>query len=336
MVPSELVKRPRIVPALGGAAALAWLLVTVTLLPAVATAAAEDDMADKTMPPAAVSFKTGDWQIQQVAWGRLPLNGGPPMPVETVGPQDREGIPMRRFGPGKELVYNPTVLAQQGMKRLDAWRKTGDAAHMRIARKIGAKLDEISLEVRQRRWQPHKYDLIEQESGWVNANSHGLVQSFLSRFYALTGSADRLKDARRMMAAYDQRPGDPRWFTLVTRTGYLWFEHWPHGRSVHTLNAHINALFGLYDYWSQTGSPKAQRYFLGGVKTVRDQLHRFRRKGHLSKYSLSSKEGSLHYHHTHISQLRSLARMTGDDWFARQAKLLVRDEKVWRASGRPD
>jgi hypothetical protein len=44
----------------------------------------------------------------------------------------------------------------------------------------------------------------------------------------------------------------------------------------------------------------------------------------------------LHYHHTHINQLRGLARMTGDDWFARQAKLLVRDEKLWRASGRPD
>ena len=134
---------------------------------------------------------------------------------------------MRRFGTGKKLVYNPTVLAQQGMKRLDAWRQNGDPAHLRMARKIATKLDEIALEVRLRRWQPHEYDLIEQESGWVNANSHGLVQSFLSRFSALTGRAGRLKDARHMMAAYDQRPGDPRWFTMVTRTGYLWFEHWP-------------------------------------------------------------------------------------------------------------
>jgi hypothetical protein len=330
------VKRLRIVPAPGGAAALAWLLVIVTLLPAATTAAAKDDPSGKAARPAAVTFRMGDWQLQQVPWARLPLNGGPAMPFETVGPQDREGIPMRRFGAQKKLVYNPTVLAQQGMKRLDAWRQTGETAHLRIARKIAVKLDEISVEVRQRRWQPHEYDLIEQESGWVNANSHGLVQSFLSRFYALTGSAGRLKDARRMMAAYEQRPGDPRWFTLVSRNDYLWFEHWPHGRSVHTLNAHINALFGLYDYWSQTGSPKAERYFLGGAKTVRDQLDRFRRKGRLSRYSLSSKAANLHYHHTHIRQLRSLARMTGDDWFARKAKLLERDEKQWRASGRPD
>ena len=79
--------------------------------------------------------------------------------------------------------------------------------------------------------------------------------------------------------------------------------------------------------------PRREQYFLGGAKTVRDQLYRFRRKGHLSRYSLSSKTGNLHYHHTHIDQLRSLARMTGDDWFARQAKLLERDERKWRASG---
>ncbi len=330
-------KRPRIVRALSGATTLACLLVAVSLAsPVAAASGAGAGAGEARSRPAAVPFHVGDWQIQQLEWRRLPLNGGAPMPLETVGPQDDQGIPMRRFGTGKKLVYNPTVLAQQGMKRLDAWRQNGDPAHLRMARKIAAKLDEIALEVRLRRWQPHDYDLIEQESGWVNANSHGLVQSFLSRFSALTGSAGRLKDARHMMAAYDQRPGDPRWFTLVTRTGYLWFEHWPHGRSVHTLNAHINALFGLYDFWSQTGSPKAQRYFLGGAKTVRDQLHRFRRKGHLSRYSLSSKTGNLHYHHTHISQLRSLARMTGDDWFARQAKLLVRDERIWRATGRPE
>ena len=69
--------------------------------------------------------------------------------------------------------------------------------------------------------------------------------------------------------------------------GYIWFEHWPDGRNDHTLNAHLNALFGLYDYWRVTGSPLAEQYFLGGAKTVRDKLYRFRRKGDLSRYSLS-------------------------------------------------
>jgi hypothetical protein len=282
------------------------------------------------------AFKVGEWQLRRLPWRQLRLNGGPPMPVRTVGLQDDQGIPMRRLGPGQDLVYNPTVLGQQGMKRLDAWKQTGKAIHLRYARKIADKLDELADEGRQRRWQPHDYQLGGLAAGWVNGNSHGLIQSFLSRYHRLTGAEGRLTDAGLLLGAFDKRKGERRWFTVVTPQGYVWFEHWPGGRWVHVLNGHINTLFGLYDYWYQTGSPVAERYFLGGAQTVRDKLERFRRKGHLSRYSLSGLEGSLHYHHTHIQQLRLLARMTGDDWFARQAKLLIRDEEVWRSNGMPD
>jgi hypothetical protein len=256
------------------------------------------------------------------------------MPVKTVGPQDAKGVPMRPLGPRKALVYNPTVLAQQGMKRLDAWQQTGRSVHLRYARKIIDKLDQLALQGRERRWQPHAYMRGGQREGWVNSNSHGLVLSLLSRFYALTGSQARLADAKLMLEPFRRRDGDKLWFTTVTPTGHIWFEHWPGGKYVHTLNAHLNAVFGLYDYWTQTGSKMALRYFLGGVRTVRAKLHRFRLRDHLSRYSLSSKSGSLHYHHTHINQLRILARMTGDDWFASQAELLKQDERAWRANER--
>ena len=60
----------------------------------------------------------------------------------------------------------------------------------------------------------------------------------------------------------------------------------------------------------------------------------FRRKGELSRYSLSGTEGSLHYHDTHIEQLRILSKMTGDKWFDRQADLFQRDGDKWRAENR--
>jgi hypothetical protein len=337
------VKRPRTRPFVGGSAVLVAVLAAALLLPGSAIAAQPPQVTSvagaamggsafrtaKESPP----FKIGKWRLQSVPWRKLPLNGGPPMPLETVGLQDAQGIPMRRFGTDKQLVYNPTVLAQQGMKRLDAWRQSGDRAHLRVARKIMRKLDEISLGGGERRWQPHAYDLLEQEAGWVNANSHGLVLSFFSRYVSLLDADTRIRDARRLLAAFEGRRGDRRWFTDITPKGLVWFEHWPKGIGVHTLNAHMNALFGLYDYWSVTGSRKAQRYFLGGARTVRVKLDRFRRKGDLSRYSLGRPGASLHYHHTHIRQLRALARMTGDEWFARQAKLFVHDEKVWRANG---
>jgi len=298
-------------------------------------AAGEDEPAlepDRPLPEP--DFLVGDWELRAVSWDRLRLNGGSVQPIRTEGPQDADGVPMRPLGPGGRLVYNPTVIAQQGMKRLDSYVQTGERVHLRHARKYARVLDELASGGNVRRWQPHDYDFGVHGTGWVNSNSHGLVLSFLSRFHALTDAPERLLAADRMLAALEQRPQNKRWISLVTDGGYLWFEHWPEGRHDHTLNAHINTLFGLYDYWRITGSPLAEQYFRGGAKTVRDKLYRFRRKGNLSRYSLSVAQGSLHYHETHIDQLRILARMTGDDWFARQARLFERDERKWRAENR--
>lgn len=318
---------------------LCALLAGLLILPGPTVAAAKNDAHDSARPAAKLAkagFRVGKWELQQVEWKRLRFTGGAPMPVKTVGPQDDRGIPMRPLGPGKSLVYNPTVLAQQGMKRLDSWQQTSKSVHLRYARKFARKLDELAIGGTKLRWQPHLYTRAGQEPGWVNSNSHGLVLSFLSRFHRLTGSARSLAGARSMLAPFARRKGDKRWFAVVTPSRHIWFEHWPGGKYVHTLNAHMNALFGLYDYWQLTGSPKAKRYFLGGAQTVRAKLHKFRREGKLSRYSLSSKSGSLHYHRTHIAQLRLLARMTGDPWFEKQARLFKQDERAWRAAGRPD
>lgn len=281
-------------------------------------------------PLPAVGFKVGKWDMRKIEWEDLRFNGGSPMPLETEGPQDDKGIPLRPLGRGGRLIYNPTVLAQQGMKRLDSYLQTGDKHHLRQARKYADKLRALSDGGQRRRWQPHWYDLSVHERGWVNSNSHGLTLAFLSRFYEVTGARKRLKEAQRLMAAFEQRPRNKRWFSDVTARDYIWFEHWPDGRNDRTLNAHINAMFGIYDYWRVTGDPLAEVYFLGGAKTVRDKLYRFRRKGQLSRYSLGGTSSSLHYHETHIEQLRTLSKMLGDPWFAKQADLFERDERLWK------
>ncbi len=279
-------------------------------------------------------FIVGDWELRKVAWKHLRLNGGPLLPIKTVGPQDSRGVPMRPLGPGGKLVYNPTVLAQQGLKRLDAYVRTGNTVHLRQARKYADVLDDLATGNRKRRWQPHDYDLSDQGAGWVNANSHGLVLSFLSRFHSVVDSPQRLADAELLLAAFEQREGNKRWISTVTGGDYLWFEHWPDGRFEHTLNAHLNAMFGLYDYWLATGSPLAEQYFLGGAATVREKLYRFRRKDELSRYSLSGTVGSLHYHDTHVDQLRILARIDRRR-LVREAGRPIRKGRGGLAAGQP-
>lgn len=305
-----------------------------------AAARVTPDGSARDRQPAAVKalpkpdFRIGKWELQRLRWRQLQLTNGGELPIVTVGPTDRRGIPMRPLGPGGSLTYNPTVLAQQGMKRLDSYKQTGKRVHLRQARKFLDKLDALSDGGRKRRWQPHPYPYHGFERGWVNSNSHGLVLSFVSRFYRLTGNKQRLAEGERLLAAYQQRPRNQRWFSETTRKRYLWFEHWPDGKHTHTLNAHLNAMFGLYDYWHATGSPLAEQLFLGGARTVRDKLQLFRRRGDLSRYSLGVNAGTLHYHETHIEQLRILSRMTGDPWFAKQADKFVKDGQAWKVKYR--
>jgi hypothetical protein len=310
--------------------ATAWLTPTATVAPEPAQAVAEPRSTPRPAKLPKPDFRIGKWKLQRLKWRELPLNSGEEVPIVTSAPTDRRGIPMRPLGPGGSLVYNPTVLAQQGMKRLDSYKVSGKKVHLRQARKFVDKLRDLAEGGRQRRWQPHPYPYRKFESGWVNANSHGLVLSFLSRYYRITGNKQRLREGARLLAAYKQRPENERWFADTNQKRYLWFEHWPDGRHRHTLNAHINAMFGLYDYWHATGSPLAAQLFLGGARTVRDKLKLFRRPGDLSRYSLGLDQGTLHYHETHIDQLRTLSRMTGDPWFAKQADKFVKDENAWK------
>jgi hypothetical protein len=267
-------------------------------------------------------------------WNKRRLAGGPAIAAKTIGHADAKGVPLRPLGRGGAMVYNPTVLAQQGLKRLDAYQKTGKAVHRRAARNIAKVLDRISTDGKRRRWVPHPYPADTLRPGWVNANSHGLVLSFFSRYHELMGSQQKLETAHLLLPAFDQREDDKRWIATVTEQGLLWLEHWPNGKHVHTLNAHLNAMFGLYDYWLQTGDPIAEQYFLGAALTVREKLERFRRKGRLSRYSLSRELATVHYHRTHIEQLKILSRITRDKWFERQAHRLAKDERKWHANGR--
>lgn len=282
---------------------------------------------DAVAPP---DYLVGDWELRRVRWPRLRLAGGPPPPMRLPGPHDADGIPVRYLGGGRRPVYNPTVLAIDGMRYLHGYRRTRKRIYRQRAAAIADKLDELAR-IRGKRWQPHKYAHHGLRKGWVNANSHGLVLSFFSRFHRITGNDRRLASAAALMPAFDNRPHQSRWFSTVTPQGHIWYEHWPDGHQKHVLNAHINAIFGLYDYWRETGSPEAEQLIQGGLRTVRARLGRFRRIGKLSRYGLSSDWSSLHYHHVHIDQLSILAKMTGDDWFARKARLLERDEAVWSA-----
>jgi len=105
--------------------------------------------------------------------------------------------------------------------------------------------------------------------------------------------------------------------SLTDRNGYLWLEHYPNGRRDHHLNAHLHAVFGLYEYWQVTRSPVARLLLEGAITTMRDRAGRFRRPGRPSFYSSRTKTVIASYHEIHVWQLRLLGEVTGDAYFTR-------------------
>jgi hypothetical protein len=87
-------------------------------------------------------------------------------------------------------------------------------------------------------------------------------------------------------------------------------------------------LFGLYDYYMFTGDPDAKTMLDGAVTSMRDNLSRYRHAGHFSWYDFGHKGASMKYHSIHYWQVRYLGKITGDLFFKRFARSLLKDHSV--------
>ena len=306
------------------AAAVATLFVAVLVVPAPASAGEAD-------------YRTGVFSWTDVCPDRLPWTGDEPLPIPLRGPRDAVGVPMYRVG--DRLYYRPGALAINGMKRIDAYRDTGDGSQLEQALKQAERLRKHALERRDAWWLPFWYDYLPagQEAPWFNAMTQGLVLSFFVRLHHVTGDDVHLQAARQVFRSF-QRLGQDRepWVAFVDGWGLLWLEHYPLPNPDHVLNAHLHAIFGIYEYWQATRSPAARRLLNGAVTTMRRRVDRYRQPGGVSIYGLRSRTQNPKYHEIHIWQLDLLAHISGDGYFTRVADQLREDRRpVGKVNGRP-
>jgi hypothetical protein len=88
------------------------------------------------------------------------------------------------------------------------------------------------------------------------------------------------------------------------------------------LNGFIWATWGVYDYFLVSGDPTASALFQQAVQTLKKNLPSYD-LGYWSLYEQSGTRlkmlASPFYHQLHITQLRILHRLTGEEEFARVA-----------------
>ena len=306
---------------------------TAVLALALAAALTMTSLADV----AGASYRVDRSKLADLCADALPWTDQAPLPFPARKPRDAFGVPVVIID--GERYYRPGVLAINGMKRLDAYRDGGDVRQLQQALLQAERLRELSLTRRGADWLPFWYDYppARQQAPWFNAMVQGLVLSFYVRLGDMTGDPVHMAAAHRVFRSFLREGTDRRpWIAYVDGKGFLWLEHYPERNPSHVLNAHLHALFGIYEYWQATRSVEARRVLQGAITTMRSNAVRYRRPGRLSLYDLTHGTSFPKYHAAHVWQLHLLARISGEESFARLARQLAADRRpTSEVPGRP-
>ena len=249
-------------------------------------------------------------------------------------PVDVHGVALWLYN--NHQYYHPLVIARYGLALLEGYRITHDPAYLDRAKANADFLIKRAVRRNGALYFPYRfrYGLFGNPSDpmrppWYSAMTQGAGLTLFLRLYQLTGDRSWRKAADATFATFLLRRTAkgpwtvfaPRWH----RHSYLWFEEYPKNPPTQPLNGHLYGLFGVYEYALATRSAKARKAFDGGATAVRHMVERFRVPGGISYYSIRVHVQYDSYHCVHIGQLKLLALMTGDSWFAHEAQLLASD-----------
>lgn len=272
-------------------------------------------------------FRVRHWPLVALEWPQLFPKLREPWPKAAPPPVDSNGVPMKRWGDGT-LYYSPTGVAIGALRRLSSYVMTGDREYLDIARRWATRLSQMMVRHDGGWWLPFEHSNRNQRlsAPWYNALAQGVALALYSRLHRLLGLPSDLAIADGLAHSLEKLRGSGApWVTTVDRDGYVWFEHFAGGFRGHVLNAHLYVVFGLRDYWQETGSPDARRLLDGAITTMRDKAHLFRRVGTFSWYCLVHRVAHRKYQRFHIRELRALSVATGSPYFARLATRFAAD-----------
>ena len=175
---------------------------------------------------------------------------------------------------------------------------------------------------------PHKGTKYPLKSGWVSALANGFVLRGLMHAHKCLGEqrimelADKFANAFRIVNTGDK--ASP-WFVYIDDFGFLWFDEYPvDGHPSFVLNGHIHAILGLVAYYKNRPEEWVRRIIQGGITTMREYGHLYRRKGQVNRYSLSNLDMKDYLPSRTVTQ-QQLFRITADPYFAAAAKAYEED-----------
>jgi hypothetical protein len=143
---------------------------------------------------------------------------------------DPAGIPMKLVD-GRRY-YSPAGLAEYGLKREEAYRRSADPAYLATATQVLDRLMALGVRSGGALFIRYEFDFPLHKSRtevmrapWFSAMAQGIALSLATRLYRDTGQAEYLAAADLLFGSFRHlgRGPDP-WVTYVDAQGYLWLE----------------------------------------------------------------------------------------------------------------
>ena len=221
--------------------------------------------------------------------------------------------------------YHPVVLATMADWYLDSFYQTQDTSYLNWSIKYATKLEEISIDYSGARFFPYPFnynihgintELL--EAPWFSGMAQGISLGVFSLLHKYTNETKYLVEANKIFKSYDGIAlQDSPWITLIDSSKYIWFEEYPNEISPnYTLNGFIYGIYGLYQFYQVTKSQYAKYLLKAGITTVKHYINDFRVPNRISYYCLKHEHQAANYHKLHMEQIKSLYRITGDEYFA--------------------
>jgi hypothetical protein len=243
-----------------------------------------------------------------------------------------DGIVLKRVN--GVLYDHPVRQALTAIRMADGYRLTGDSTYLDRATRNAGRLLTRATPSGRALFFPYPYSFALHgnpnevlRAPWYSAMAQGLALTAFVRLHEVTGEQQWRDAADATFESLKIRgPRSAPWVVHLDGSGYLWLEEYPFPpKPDRTINGHLFAAIGLYDYWQLTRDPTAKLLVQGALTTVRHYLPAWRRPGWVSRYCLAHAVQSTHYHLVHTELAYDIYHMTGSVWWGRLGDLLISD-----------
>jgi hypothetical protein len=281
-----------------------------------------------------LSFKTSGYHLFAVAASDQPYAGQRAPRVDTK-PHDANGV--RKVIIDGRYYDHPVAQAQWGISNVNSYIATKDAFYLRRAianaRQIVAARVSVQTAEGTAWFFKYPFDFalhsgtaFTERAPWYSGMAQGLAISLFTRLLKVdpANAAQWRTNANAAYRSFLVRPTSTApWVVHVDSSGYLWLDEYPvgsrPGQADLTLNGHLFAVLGLFDYYQLTGSAGALRLFDGATTMAMRYIETFRTVNWISRYCLAHSVRSTGYHRVHVGQLRLVYRMTHAGGLARES-----------------